>query len=368
MHALPINDLSRNPNLDRELDVVTDAARSGAFVLGPEVRAFELEFAEYLGARDCVGVASGTDALKLALLAVGVGRDSRVAMVANAGMYAAAATVDIGAMPTWVDVVQATATMDPDALAIHLRRGRVDAVVVTHLYGNMADVNRIATTCRANGVPLVEDCAQAAGAQAGGVKAGAWGDCAAFSFYPTKNLGAWGDAGAVATKSTEIGRVVRELRQYGWTEKYVAERARGINSRMDELQAALLRFRLPRLDEWNARRREICRAYANSVNRESKLLFSDGEGAVGHLAVLVLPSAERRTSTMIALNARGVSTSIHYPIPDHFQEALASWVPSEIRLPVTEALAERVLTIPCFPAQTDEEILAVCDALASLTA
>ncbi len=368
MRRVPLNDLSRDPYKQCGLGALMTAANSASFILGSEVRAFEEEFADYVGVTDCVGVASGTDALRLSLRAVGVRPGHTVVMAANAGMYAASATVDIGAFPDWVDVDTSTATMDPAALQTRLAQGEVAAVVATHLYGNMAGIEAIARVCLEHDLPLIEDCAQAAGAQVEGIRAGAWGDCAAFSFYPTKNLGAWGDGGAVTSRRPEIAEEVRALRQYGWSTKYVADRPFGSNSRLDELQAAVLRTRLPRLDDCNRRRREICRNYRHALPESVRLLFAEGEAAVGHLAVIVLPTSGSRTQSIQVLDDRGVGTDIHYPIPDHKQTAMAQWVSPQLQLAVTEDLSERVVTVPCFPDLTAEEVATVTSALAELPA
>lgn len=359
----PLNDLSRDPHLPDDLDRLAQVARSGVFILGPQVRAFEEEFARYLGVSDCISVASGTDALRLSLRAVGVEPGGCVVMAGNAGMYAAAATVDVGANPEWIDVTESDATVDAEALGRRLAQGGVDAVVVTHLYGNMADVERIAAACRRALVPLVEDCAQAVGARYRGISAGAWGDCGAFSFYPTKNLGAMGDAGAVVTCNPNLGRSVRELRQYGWSSRYIADRPRGVNSRMDEIQSAVLRLRLQRLDDRNERRRQICRAYASALPGSARLLYVDGESGVGHLAVALLPRADARDAAIEALAGERIATGIHYPIPDHMQSAMAAWFPTGADLRVTEDLCERIVTLPCFPDLTNREVSTVAAAL-----
>lgn len=364
-HKVPLNDLSRDSHLEEILTLVNQTVRSGWFILGNQVAGFESEFSSYLGATGCVGVGNGTDALMLAMRGVGVRPGDRIVLAANAGMYAAAAAVSIGAVPEWVDVLAERASLDPAALERRLAAGATAAVVVTHLYGLAADVPRILEICRSAGVPLIEDCAQAAGAQIDGRMAGTWGDCGTFSFYPTKNLAAWGDAGAVVSSDPAILERVRRLHQYGWTRRYEAELPGGVNSRMDEIQATVLRARLPRLDDENEIRRGILRRYAEELPDSAQLFFEDSAACVGHLAVVAFASERERDLARRTLDGAGVGTDVHYPVPDHLQEAMRV-TPNTVHLPVTEALAHRILTVPCFPALTSAEVDQVCHALGSL--
>ena len=277
-----------------------DAARSVRrvlereyFVLGPEVDAFERAFADYCGARHCIGVANGTDALELALRALGIEAGDRVAVVANAGGYSAAAVRSIGAVPVWVDVDAGSLTMSPSglesALAFEPR-----AVIVTHLYGQLADIASLRALTEAAGVPLIEDCAQSHGARAGGRMAGSFGDVGCFSFYPTKNLGAVGDGGAIVTDDEALSGRIRSLRQYGWSRKYVAEITGGRNSRLDEVQAAVLLDKLPHLDRWNRQRREVARRYSEGLaGLPLTLPPSHDEDYVAHLYVIRTDERDR---------------------------------------------------------------------------
>jgi dTDP-4-amino-4,6-dideoxygalactose transaminase len=311
------------------------------YILGKEVDAFEHEFADYCGTRRCVGVANGTDALELALRALGLGRRSRVATVANAGYYTCTALDAIGAEPVFVDVDESL-TMSPSALA-HVVAD-VDAVVVTHLYGRLAAVETIVECAARHAKPVVEDCAQAHGAARGGRRAGSFGACGCFSFYPTKNLGALGDGGAIVSSDDALADDVRTLRQYGWTKKYEVSVRGGRNSRLDELQAAVLRTKLPRLDAWNAQRRSIATRYrAGLADRCLLLPAVSDEADVAHLFVVrhALRDALRQ-----ALDSAGIASDVHYPIPDHRQRART---PPPRSLPVTEAACNDVLTLPCFP-------------------
>jgi aminotransferase EvaB len=350
----------------RELDEALERVlESGCYVLGPEHDAFELELASYLGVEHCIGVASGTDALEFALRAVGCSEGDEVVVSANAGFYASAAALAVGCRLRYADVDPDTLTLSAETLA-PVVTAVTKAVVVTHLYGLMADLEPIVDLCHDRGVALVEDCAQALGARRDGCAAGSWGRAAAFSFYPTKNLAALGDGGAVATDDDEVAERIRALRQYGWKEKYSVEVSGGRNSRLDELQAAVLRSRLPHLDGWNARRREIVGRYRRALRSAvGSFVSGDGdadEGYVGHLAVALVND---RAAVRAQLHDAGVATAVHYPIPDHRQPV---WRGSygEVRLPATEYVCEHVLTLPCFPELTDTEVERVCDALARL--
>jgi aminotransferase EvaB len=355
---VPLNDLARGGGQDHTLhDAVAQVLSSGWYVHGKEHRAFEEEFAAYCGAAHCVGVASGTDALELALRAVARPTAGSVLTAANAGGYTSVAARRAGFSVTYADVDPATLCLDPTDVESRLEG--VAVVVLTHLYGRLGPAEELASLCRERGTLLVEDCAQAAGAVRGGRRAGSFGDAATFSFYPTKNLAAVGDGGAVTTMRDDVDEEVRRLRQYGWSSKYVISEDGGRNSRLDELQAAVLRRRLQRLDEENARRREIVARYVEAGGDAVRVLAADDESHVAHLAVAV---ADERDQVRDELTARGVQTDVHYPVPDHQQPAFAEEY-AGLHLPVTEHAALHVLTLPCFPQLTDDEVGHVCDAL-----
>jgi dTDP-3-amino-2,3,6-trideoxy-4-keto-D-glucose/dTDP-3-amino-3,4,6-trideoxy-alpha-D-glucose/dTDP-2,6-dideoxy-D-kanosamine transaminase len=358
---VPINDLSRGAlGLRAELSAAFERfLESGRYVHGPEHAALESEFAAYLGVRHCIGVASGTDALQLALLAVGCEPGDEILTTANSGGYTAAAARRIACRPSFADVDPATLSLSVSTVEPALTAA-TRAVVVTHLYGLVGDVESIAALCRERGIAVVEDCAQSAGARRNGRRAGGSGDVSAFSFYPTKNLAALGDGGAVVTASEEIADRVRRLRQYGWDRKYDVTLSGGWNSRLDEFQAAVLRIRLPHLDAWNARRREIVRRYAEVLAPEAgRFVAHDGEDYVAHLAVVL---AEHRERLRASLDRAGIGTDVHYPTADHRQPAWAGQY-AGLSLPVTEYAVEHVLTLPCFPELTDEEVERVCEVL-----
>jgi aminotransferase EvaB len=363
MTRVPFNDLGRalGTQSDDLRAAFESVLGSGWLVHGPQHRAFEDELAAYLGVHAVLGVASGTDALTLALRVGQLTRPGDVVTAANAGGYTSVAARLVGARPRYADVESETHVMSARTLAATID-DQVSTVVVTHLYGHHADLDEIAPLCRERGIVLVEDCAQAIGARRGGVAAGAAGDLATYSFYPTKNLGALGDGGAVACATEETATVVRELRQYGWRGKYDVARDRGGNSRLDELQAAFLSVRLPLLDAANETRRAIVARYAAAAPEGVRVLPTAGEWHTAHLAVVETDDAAclRRH-----LDGHGIGSDVHYPIPDHRQVA---WLDPDVVLPVTESLVGRILTLPCFPELTEAEIDAVCGALAAYDA
>ncbi len=359
---IPLNDLSRQVTSD-EREAVERVVSSGWYLNGPETLNFERTFSAYVGVEHALGVASGTDALTLSLAALGMGQGSIVATAANAGSYSTVACRRLGATPIYVDVDRTTACMDPDSLQNCLENVPVDAVVVTHLYGQLADMAAICSLARRHEASLIEDCAHAPGARSQGVLAGSFGDLAAFSFYPTKNLGAFGDAGmVVGTNHAAVGRA-RKLAQYGWDERFVIRHDNGLNSRMDEIQAAVLNLRLVDLDHRNEARRSILARYQETLSDSAgnvRLLFTNDETNVGHLAVV---ECTDREALAIHLAKHRVETAIHYPVPDHQQPAWPLRAP--ISLPNTEHLSRRVLTVPCFAEMSQDEVSTVASALAS---
>lgn len=356
--TIPLNDLRRGILTDEEVaEAVDRVTRSGWYLLGRETSAFESELADYLGVAHAVGVASGSDALELAFTALGGGPGQEIVTAANAGGYGALAARRCGMGVRFADVEESDLLVSSRTIEEALTP-QTSMVMVTHLYGKMAAVSAVCDLCRSRGIAVVEDCAQAAGAHTDGRYAGSFGDAAVFSFYPTKNLGAIGDGGAVVTSNDEIAARARRLRQYGWGVKYHIEEDGGSNSRLDEIQAAVLRVRLPRLDEMNRRRREIARRYANALSSSPVRMAQDGgEDYVAHLAVIRTP---HRAMFAEGLRARGVSTAVHYPIPDHRQKIIGR---PTVKLPVTEAAAEQILTLPCFPELEHEEREILCSAL-----
>ncbi len=330
------------------------------YVLGKEVAEFEREFAAHVGTRHCASLANGTDALELALRCVGVVRGDGVACVANAGFYGSTAIHAIGAKPLYVDVDVSSMNMSAEAFdkVIELRP---KAVIVTHLYGQLADIEAILNKAQAAGIRVIEDCAQSHGAMRKGRRAGSFADLACFSFYPTKNLGALGDGGAVVCNDDEFDATVRQLRQYGWSGKYDVAIPHGRNSRLDEMQAAILRNKLPLLDEWNSQRRSIAARYNEAFTGLPLLLPpSLDPDFVAHLYVV---RTDRRDELRAHLKAKGVASDVHYPIPDHLQSAYSSQ--PHMPLSNTESACRSVLTLPCFPGLADHHVATVIEAVRS---
>jgi len=335
----------------------------GIFILGPEVEALEREFASYTGVRFATGVASGTDALILALRALGIGRGDLVITVSHTAVATVAAIDIVGARPILVDVNPDTFTMEPERLAETIdgngesgspKKGKIRAIIPVHLYGNPADMNPILKLARGSGMKVIEDCAQAHGAELEGKRVGGWGDIATFSFYPTKNLGCLGDGGMVVTDDPELADRVRLMRQYGWRSKDISE-VPGMNSRLDEIQASLLRERLPFLDEENERRREIARIYRKAMEGTGLKAPVERTGA-RHVYHQFVVRSRRREDLMEFLKARGIATGIHYPIPVHLQPAYHGRVEIPGPLGVTEELAREILSLPVYPELRDEEV------------
>jgi dTDP-4-amino-4,6-dideoxygalactose transaminase len=351
-----------------EIDAaVRRVLESGWYVLGPEVGAFEAEFASYLGLREAIGVASGTDAVELALRGLGVGPGDVVYTVSHTAVATVAAIERSGAMPILVDVDEATGTMDPSSLAGAISAALPSggtckaAVVAVHLYGQPAPMEEILSIARTAGLRVVEDCAQAHGARLNGLLVGTYGDVAAFSFYPTKNLAALGDGGCVATNDMAVATRVRELRQYGWRDRYVSA-VPGLNSRLDEVQAAILRVRLPGLDGDNARRREIAARYDAGLHGTAAILPLARAGA-GHVYHQYVIRTRRRDRLIAWLRVRGIGTAIHYPVPIHLQPAYAERLPRVVELAITERLAGEIVSLPMFSSLADDEVDRVISAI-----
>lgn len=362
-----LNDLKREYSFFEA--PLQEAARavvaSGYYLSGPATKSFCADFSRYLGVPHVIPVANGTDALELALRALGIGAGDEVIMAANAGGYGTTAASLVGAVPAYADVVAPDMTLDPASVAAMLST-RTRAVIVTHLYGNHADVAGIRAALDAAGrrdVPLVEDCAQSHGARRGGRLAGTQGVVACFSFYPTKNLGALGDAGAVVTADETLAAKLRALHQYGWTERYRNTLAHGRNSRMDELQAAFLSVKLRRLDELNAMRRRVLKRYRAALPSSYKVCARQGEETVAHLAVISCPD---RAAAAAHLERQGVETGVHYPTLDCDQPGWSTMQKKASALEVSRRAVAQILTLPCYPHLTDAECESVCSALAGL--
>jgi dTDP-4-amino-4,6-dideoxygalactose transaminase len=357
--------------LKTEIDeAVARALSSGWYILGNELRAFETEFAAWLGVQAVIGCGNGTDAIALALRGLGIGAGATVVTVSHTAVATVAAIEMTGATPLLIDIDPVHYTMDADALSAVLETPPpglppIRAVVPVHLYGQPADLDRIVPLCRQHAVALVEDCAQAHGARLHGRRVGTFGDAATFSFYPTKNLGALGDGGAVAVSDPDLASRIAALRQYGWYQHSISD-AVGVNSRLDELQAAILRVKLRHLDSQNARRVQIARAYTGAL-AGSALLPPRQRDDAGHVYHLYVARSPDRDRLQAELKGNGVGTGIHYPVPVHRQPAYAGRValgPSGCR--ETEAAAREILSLPVYPELTDAEVATVCAGLKAL--
>jgi len=341
-----------------EIDAaVARVLNRGGYILGPEVAAFEADLAGWLGVEFAVGAASGTDALALGLRALGIGPGDAVATVSHTATATVAAIELAGARPVLVDVEQTSFNMDPVALERLLAdpSAHVRAVVPVHLYGRPARIAEIVDLAHRHGARVLEDAAQAHGAAVAGRKVGGFGDLAAFSFYPTKNLGALGDAGALVGHDPGLEAAARSLGQYGWRRRFVAEAA-GMNTRLDALQAAILRVKLGRLDEANERRRAIAEAYSRGLRGCNLVLPSErpGETCVWHQYVL---RAADRDGLARALADRGIGTAVHYPVPVHLQLAYAGRIAiGPGGLAITEQLAAEILSLPIYPEMSDVDV------------
>lgn len=355
---LPYYDLARAEigiriELEEALGRVLGQAQ---YVLGTELEAFEEEFAAYLGVKRVVGVANGLEALVMLLQASGIGPGDEVLVPSNTYIATWLAVSQVGALPVPVEPAPGTFNLDPDRVE-EVVGPRTRAILAVHLYGTPADMDSLRAIANRYGLKLFEDAAQAHGARYKGRLAGALGDGAGFSFYPSKNLGALGDAGAVATDDSALADRVRLLRNYGSREKYVNE-VKGGNSRLDEIQAACLRIKLRHLDEDNARRQVLARRYQDLLSRELLTLPSTPPWAdpVWHLYVV---RTRQRDEIRRALNARGIGAAIHYPVAPHLQQAYRDLGYTRGAFPLAEEIADSVLSLPMGPYFTDDEVIAV---------
>lgn len=359
--SVPFFSFQGTNNPKKLLSSVERVINSYKYVLSDEVLAFEQEFSDYCGTQYCVSVANGTDALELSLRSLDVSNGDHVILVANAGFYGSTAVRLIGAIPYYVDVNPMTLTMSVEKLQEAIKTNP-KAIIVTHLYGQLADIETIIKIANEYNVPVIEDCAQSHGAKRNNKRAGSFGNIGCFSFYPTKNLGALGDGGAIVTSNKDIAEKLKQLRQYGWKSKYHVDFSGGQNSRLDEMQAAILRDKLPNLDNLNNQRRKIAQNYNNAfADLSITCPISTGDDYVAHLYVV---RVEDRDAFKEYLTNYGVSTDIHYPIPDHLQKAYQSNFLQD-DLPETERACKNVISLPCYPGMSDEQIEQVIQAIRS---
>jgi dTDP-4-amino-4,6-dideoxygalactose transaminase len=354
-----------------EIDAaVARALGSGWYILGKEGEAFETEYAAWQGAARAIGCANGTDALTLAMRGLGIGPGATVVTVSHTAVATVAAIEMVGATPLLLDIDPDTYTMDADELAAVLEDPPpglppIRAVIPVHLYGQACDLKPMLAAAQRHGVAVIEDCSQAHGATLGGVKVGNHGDVACYSLYPTKNLGALGDGGVLTTNDAALADRIGAIRQYGWKERYISAEV-GVNSRLDELQAAILRVKLTALDAGNARRKAIAAAYdaALANTRYAPPARRVDAEHVFHQYVLRVPE---RAAVMARLRAEGVATAIHYPQPVHLQPAYRGRTPlGPAGCAETARAAGEVMSLPMFPELTDAQVERVCESLRRL--
>ncbi len=360
MH-IPFVDLKRHcqslkDEIDESIRVVLE---SGYFILGEKVERFEKAFAAYCGVPYAVAVASGTDALHLALRACDVGVGDEVITVANTCVPTITGITMAGAVPVFVDVDPDTFAMDVDRIEDAIT-SRTKAILPVHLYGRCTDMEPLCGVARRYGLRVVEDCAQAHGATYRGTKAGTFGDAGCFSFYPTKNLGALGDAGMVVTSDDQIDTRLRLLRSYGETQRY-SHQLKGFNSRLDEIQAAVLLAKLPYLEGWNERRREIAKAYQSGLDN-TRIVCPRNHPDYGHVYHLFVIRVRDRDTFRARLRDRGVATLIHYPTPIPRQIAYSEFATTMLSLPETDHACREILSLPMFPELTELEVKSVIEA------
>jgi dTDP-4-amino-4,6-dideoxygalactose transaminase len=347
--------------IEEELvEVFRRVLRKSSFILGPEVVAFEKEFAAYVGASDCIAVNNGTTALQLVLAGLGIGPGDEVITVANTFIATAEAISAVGARPVFVDVDPVSYTMDPQLVEAAITP-RTKALLPVHLYGQAADVDALLEIARRHNLHLVEDACQAHGATYKGRKAGSLGVAGCFSFYPGKNLGCLGEGGAVVTSNPELAQRMRMLRDHGSVKKY-EHSLPGYNFRLEGLQGGFLSVKLRHLDRWNARRREVAKLYQELLS-DTSLGLPVEMGWGEHVYHLYVIQADDREALRQALNAAGVECGLHYPVPLHLQAAYADLGYEKGSFPVSEHLSSHILSLPMHPFITDEEVKRVASVL-----
>lgn len=337
---------------------------SESYILGSEVKSFEEEFAKYIGAEYCVGVNSGTDALILSLEALGIGAGDEVLTPSHTAVATIASIIAVGAVPIFVDISESSFTIDIEK-AYSLVTSKTKALIAVHIYGHPCEMDPIMIFIHATGLKLIEDCAQAHGAEYKGKKVGTFGDISCFSFYPTKNLGAIGDGGALVTSNENIANRVRGLRQYGWDTNRTSQES-GRVSRLDEIQAAVLSVKLRKLDELNGKRQNLASLYSLNL-KNSKLQLPQSNPQAEHVFHLFVIQVENRTQIISELNAANIFPGIHYPLPAHKHPAfMGFWDKNTQSLMTTEALSNRILSLPMYPELSKSQVELVCEVITSV--
>jgi dTDP-4-amino-4,6-dideoxygalactose transaminase len=342
---------------DEVLAEVSKVLDSMHLFLGPNVNAFDEQFARYCGTEFGIGVGSGTEALHLALVACGVGAGDEVITVSNTFFATVEAIALAGAKPVFADIDPRTYNMDPSQIEDKIGR-KTKAIMPVHLYGHPADMEPILGVARAHDLKVIEDACQAHGAEYRGKRTGSLGDVGCFSFYCSKNLGAYGEAGMIVTSDPGIAKTCRMLRNHGQDSRYYHP-IMGVNGRIDEIQAAVLRVKLPHLDKWNESRRMLAQAYASGL--PSSVLIPEEVPRAKHVYHLYVIRARERERLQEHLRARGIQTGIHYPVPIHMQEAYRQISDGNVSLPITEQVTKEILSLPIYPELTRDEVKFVCD-------
>ena len=332
----------------------------GRYILGEEVQTFEDEFATYIGVAHGIGVGSGTEGLHLALAACGIGPGDEVITVSHTAVATVAAIEQAGAIPVLIDIEPGFYTIDPRKVASAVTP-KTKAIIPVHLYGQPVDLDPILEIARENGLKVIEDCAQATGALYKGKRVGSYGDLACFSFYPTKNLGAIGDGGMVVTDQPELARQVGLMREYGWAERSISHIA-GVNSRLDEVQAAILRVKLPYLNQDNTARVRVAAMYRAGLS-DCDMILPTCRPEASHVYHQYVVRTPRRDELRLHLKVRGINTLIHYPVPVHLQPAYRERLAGSNKLSKTEHAAREVLSLPIYPELTEDDQEAVIEAV-----
>lgn len=331
----------------------------GMYILGNEVSSFEKEFAEYIGVKYCVGVANGTDAIAIALRGLGVKAEDEVITVSHSAVATVAAIEMMGAVPVFADIESDTRCIDPNKIE-KLISPKTKVIIPVHIYGQPARIKEIMEIAHNNGIKVLEDCAQAHGARFDNKKVGSFGAAAAFSFYPTKNLGAIGDGGAIVTNSSDAFEKILALHQYGWHQRYISDFP-GVNSRLDELQAAFLRIKLRELDKDNVRRNEIAEIYSSVIDNLN-LKAPASILNTFHVYHLYVIESENRDELAKFLNSKGIGTALHYPLPIHLQPAYRGRIRGGETLHQTELLYKNILSVPMYPELSSLDVERVIEA------
>jgi dTDP-4-amino-4,6-dideoxygalactose transaminase len=350
---IKINDLGRHfaPYSNELAKIASEVIASGQYVLSGQNLRFSEKFGHYIGSKYVIPVANGTDAIEIALRAVGLNSKSKIGLVGNAGNYSHCAIRSIGASPVFIDIEEESQLMDFDLFCSKV--SLLDGLIVTHLFGNPhPEIDLIAQLCKESGVKLIEDCAQAHGAHLNNSIVGSFGDVSSFSFYPTKNLGCLGDGGAICTNDEKVFRLASKLRTYGWNKKYEVEVDFGMNSRMDEIQAAFLSYLIDHLDIWNEKRVAIAKRYSLEIVNPKVTKVKLQNGSVGHLYPILV---HQRLNFQASMLSKGIQTDIHYPIAD-FHQKVFSQGNDDFNLPITTKSSSQIVSIPLNPELTELEV------------